>query len=99
MTPPVVFLDRLSAARPLNGVGYPYQIKADDLDKNFFAATLIIDNKLVEQTPETTTPRDGFGFLVGLRLGSWPTGAGRITFHSPLRPALEPPCWGRWTAC
>jgi hypothetical protein len=49
MTPPVVFLDKLAAARPLNGVGYPYQIKADDLDKNFFAATLIIDEKLVEQ--------------------------------------------------
>lgn len=50
MNPPVVFADKLAAVRPINGVGYPYQIKADDLDKNFFAATLIIDDKLVEQT-------------------------------------------------
>ena len=49
MNPPVVFADKLAAVRPINGVGYPYQIKADDLDKNFFAATLIIDEKLVEQ--------------------------------------------------
>lgn len=48
MTPPVAFADKLAAARPINGVGYPFQIKADDLDKNFFAATLIIDEKLVE---------------------------------------------------
>ena len=50
MNPPVIFADKLASVRSINGVGYPYQIKADDLDKNFFAATLIIDNKLVEQT-------------------------------------------------
>lgn len=49
MSPPVIFLNKLAAARSINGVGYPYQIKADDLDKNFFAATLEIDPKLVEQ--------------------------------------------------
>lgn len=48
MTPPVVFQDKLAAARSINGIGYPYQIRANDLDKNFFFATLQLDGSIFE---------------------------------------------------
>lgn len=38
-----------SAGKPSSG-GYPYQIKAADLDKNFVYATLEIEKSLVEET-------------------------------------------------
>lgn len=48
--PPVSFDSAKKAAgNPSNG-GYPYQIRADDLDKNFVWATLEINAGLVEQT-------------------------------------------------
>lgn len=48
--PPVSFdAAKKTAGNPSNG-GYPYQLKADDLDKNFVWATLEIDAFFVEQT-------------------------------------------------
>lgn len=49
MTPPVVFQDKLAAARSISGIGYPYQIRANDLDKNFYAATLELDGSIYEE--------------------------------------------------
>ena len=48
MSIPVSFVDKLATPRSLNGKGYPYQIRADDLDRNFYYATLIIDEQLIE---------------------------------------------------
>jgi hypothetical protein len=49
--PPISF-ERLakSAGNPASG-GYPYQLSAKDLDKNFAYATLDIDSTLVEESP------------------------------------------------
>lgn len=48
--PPVSFdAAKKTAGNPSSG-GYPYQLKADDLDKNFVWATLEIDASFVEQT-------------------------------------------------
>jgi len=49
MTPPITFIDKLATPRSQSGAGYPYQIKANDLDVNFYYATLIVDDQLVEQ--------------------------------------------------
>lgn len=49
MTPPITFVDKLATPRSQSGAGYPYQIKANDLDVNFYYATLIVDDQLVEQ--------------------------------------------------
>jgi hypothetical protein len=42
MTPPVQFLEKAKAATPANGIGYPVQLRATDLDQNFYYATPII---------------------------------------------------------
>lgn len=48
--PPVSFdAAKKTAGNPSSG-GYPYQLKADDLDKNFVWATLEIHASFVEQT-------------------------------------------------
>lgn len=39
MTPPVKFGDKVRAAAPANGNGYPVKLSANDLDKNFYFAT------------------------------------------------------------
>ena len=48
MTPPVTFTDKLAAARSQSGIGYPYQIRAEDLDRNFYFATLQLDASIFE---------------------------------------------------
>jgi hypothetical protein len=50
MTPPVTFTDKLAAARSQSGIGYPYQIRAEDLDRNFYFATLQLDASAYEST-------------------------------------------------
>lgn len=53
--PPVSFQEKAqSGGDPATG-GYPYQLKASDLDKNFVFATLDADDSLIE----TTTGRGG----------------------------------------
>lgn len=48
--PPVSFdAAKKTAGNPSNG-GYPYQLRADDLDKNFVWATLAVDASLIEET-------------------------------------------------
>ena len=48
--PPVSFQQMAQqGGNPANG-GYPYQIRASDLDKNFVFATLEADKSLIEQT-------------------------------------------------
>lgn len=49
MNPPISFIGMLAAPRSQGGKGYPYQIRAEDLDRNFYAATLIVEEDLVEQ--------------------------------------------------
>ena len=39
MTPPILFSEKIKAARPANGAGYPVQISAWDMDDNFYFAT------------------------------------------------------------
>ena len=46
---PNIFGQLVKSARNSAVGGYPYQIKATDLDKNFVYATLDIDPTLVEQ--------------------------------------------------
>jgi hypothetical protein len=47
-TPPVSFQTLVQTApNPASG-GYPYQLKASDLDKNFVFATLDVDDSLIE---------------------------------------------------
>jgi hypothetical protein len=65
-TPPVSFqtLAR-SAGNPAAG-GYPYQLKASDLDKNFVFATLDVDDSLIESiTGAGGHPQRRFKFPVG----------------------------------
>jgi hypothetical protein len=53
--PPVSFQEKAqSGGDPATG-GYPYQLKASDLDKNFVFATLDADESLIE----TTTGKGG----------------------------------------
>lgn len=48
--PPVSFQEKAqSGGDPATG-GYPYQLKASDLDKNFVFATLDADPSLIETT-------------------------------------------------
>jgi hypothetical protein len=48
--PPVSFQQAAQqGGNPANG-GYPYQIRASDLDKNFVFATLDADESLIETT-------------------------------------------------
>lgn len=47
---PNIFSQLVKSASNSAAGGYPYQIKAADLDKNFVYATLEIDSTLVEET-------------------------------------------------
>ena len=47
---PNIFSQLIKSAGKSSSGGYPYQIKAADLDKNFVYATLEIDSTLVEET-------------------------------------------------
>jgi hypothetical protein len=47
--PPVKFSDKIKETSA-DGSGYPYRIKADDLDKNFVFATLDVPKGWVEDT-------------------------------------------------
>ena len=47
---PNIFSQLVKSAGKSSSGGYPYQIKAADLDKNFVYATLEIDATLVEET-------------------------------------------------
>jgi hypothetical protein len=47
--PPVKFSDKIKETSA-DGSGYPYRIKADDLDKNFVFATLDVPKGWVEET-------------------------------------------------
>lgn len=47
---PNIFSQLVKSAGKSSSGGYPYQIKAADLDKNFVYATLEIDPTLVEET-------------------------------------------------
>ena len=47
---PNIFSQLVKSAGNSTAGGYPYQIKAADLDKNFVYATLEIDSTLVEET-------------------------------------------------
>ena len=47
---PNIFSQLVKSAGNSAAGGYPYQIKAADLDKNFVYATLEIDATLVEET-------------------------------------------------
>ena len=47
---PNIFSQLVKSASKSAAGGYPYQIKAADLDKNFVYATLEIDSTLVEET-------------------------------------------------
>jgi len=47
---PNIFSQLVKSAGNSSSGGYPYQIKAADLDKNFVYATLEIDSTLVEET-------------------------------------------------
>jgi hypothetical protein len=43
MAQPVNFTTKLKEAKALDGKGYPYSVKAEDLMKNFVHASLIVD--------------------------------------------------------
>jgi len=47
-TPPVSFQTLAQTAGNPAAGGYPYQLKASDLDKNFVFATLDVDDSLIE---------------------------------------------------
>lgn len=47
---PNIFSQLIKSAGKSSSGGYPYQIKAADLDKNFVYATLEIEKTLVEET-------------------------------------------------
>jgi hypothetical protein len=49
-TPPVSFQTLAQTAGNPAAGGYPYQLRASDLDKNFVYATLDVDDSLIEQT-------------------------------------------------
>ena len=50
MNPPISFQQLAQqGGKPANG-GYPYQIRASDLDKNFVFATMDVDSSLIETT-------------------------------------------------
>jgi hypothetical protein len=49
-TPPVSFQTLAQTAGNPAAGGYPYQLKASDLDKNFVFATLDVDDSLVQAT-------------------------------------------------
>jgi hypothetical protein len=48
--PPNIFSQLVKSGGNSAAGGYPYQIKAADLDRNFVFATLEIDGTLVEET-------------------------------------------------
>ena len=50
MAVPNMFSPLVKSAGKSSSGGYPYQIKAADLDRNFVYATLEIDATLVEET-------------------------------------------------
>ena len=50
MTPPVSFQQMAQSGSGSSGGGYPYQISASDLDKNFVFATLDVDPSLIDAT-------------------------------------------------
>jgi hypothetical protein len=47
---PNIFSQLIKSAGNSSSGGYPYQIRAADLDKNFVYATLEIEKSLVEET-------------------------------------------------
>jgi hypothetical protein len=47
--PPVSFDEKLKTPPSSSGGGYPVQIKADDLDKNFVFATLIVSENWINE--------------------------------------------------
>jgi len=47
---PVDFEAKVKLAAQSSGGGYPYQISAQDLMKNFVFATLLVDEKYLEST-------------------------------------------------
>jgi hypothetical protein len=47
--PPVSFDEKLKTPPNPSGGGYPVQIKAEDLDKNFVFATLIVSENWIEE--------------------------------------------------
>ena len=51
--PPFSFDSAVKQAASSSRGGYPYQIRASDLDKNFVFATLDVDESLIEQTTGT----------------------------------------------
>jgi hypothetical protein len=63
MTPPVQFSEKIKAARPANGAGYPVQISAWDIDEDFYFATPELPTTTpdgrVNLLSEDTTTTDG----------------------------------------
>ena len=51
--PPFSFDSAVKQAASSSRGGYPYQIRASDLDKNFVFATLDVDESLIEQVSGT----------------------------------------------
>jgi len=47
---PVVFSEKVKQPAKQDGGGYPYQIKADDMDKNFVYAALDAEDGYIEET-------------------------------------------------
>lgn len=47
---PVNFSKKVKGSSNPSSGGYPYQISASDLDKNFVYATLDVDKTLIEET-------------------------------------------------
>ncbi|NBY39681.1 MAG: hypothetical protein EBQ66_01910 [Flavobacteriia bacterium] len=65
-TPPVSFQTLAQTAGNPAAGGYPYQLKASDLDKNFVFATLDVDDSLIESiTGAGGHPQRRFKFPVG----------------------------------
>jgi hypothetical protein len=50
MSLPVSFSEKVKQPATQGGGGYPYQIKADDLDKNFVYAALDAEEGYIEST-------------------------------------------------
>ena len=48
--PPVSFDEKAQSGGNSASGGYPYQLSASDLDKNFVFATLDVDDSLIEST-------------------------------------------------
>jgi hypothetical protein len=48
---PILFVEKVKQPATQGGRGYPFQIKADDLDKNFVYAALDAEDGYIEEAP------------------------------------------------